>query len=204
MGTKAEKTKSFIIECAARLFNRQGVAATSLHDIINETGLTKGAIYGHFKDKDQIALAAFQYNSAFLLHGFSTYTSSVKGTRNKLRAMLKFYGDHAEWLLQNGGCPVLNTTTEQDDNPGTMQLAVRSVIDDWRTLFVTILNNGIDSGELRQDCDPTRFANTFIAMIEGGIMFTQLYRSPAVLIDIFDQIDHIIVTQLSESSKIKQ
>jgi AcrR family transcriptional regulator len=45
---KGERTRSYIIERSAPLFNRQGYAGTSLKDIMEATGLEKGGIYNHF------------------------------------------------------------------------------------------------------------------------------------------------------------
>ena len=42
--TKADRTRSYIIEQVAPIFNKKGVHGTSLSDITNATGLTKGAI----------------------------------------------------------------------------------------------------------------------------------------------------------------
>ncbi len=52
--SKSEKTKAFIIEKAAPVFNTKGYAGTSLSDLTAATGLTKGAIYGHFENKDAV------------------------------------------------------------------------------------------------------------------------------------------------------
>jgi AcrR family transcriptional regulator len=52
MGTKSELTSEFIIKTVASVFNKKGYSGTSMADITNATGLTKGAIYGNFKDKN--------------------------------------------------------------------------------------------------------------------------------------------------------
>ncbi len=59
--SKAERTKQRIIEKAAILFNKHGYAGSSINDIMKLTGLQKGGIYNHFKSKDEIAVAAFEY-----------------------------------------------------------------------------------------------------------------------------------------------
>ena len=46
---KSDKTRQFIIDKAADLFNTQGYSGTSMADIMEVTGLSKGAIYGNFK-----------------------------------------------------------------------------------------------------------------------------------------------------------
>ena len=59
---KAEDTKQAIIEQAAALFNKKGYAATSIPNITEAKGLTKGSFYGNFNNKEEIELAAFDYN----------------------------------------------------------------------------------------------------------------------------------------------
>lgn len=51
--TKAEAlaTRQRLLDAAERLFDAQGVSRTSLHAIAQAAGLTRGAVYWHFKDK---------------------------------------------------------------------------------------------------------------------------------------------------------
>src|SRR5215204_2574009 len=60
--SKADQTKAFIIEKTAPLFNTKGYEGTSMSDIEAATGLTKGSIYGNFTNKDEVALAVFDFN----------------------------------------------------------------------------------------------------------------------------------------------
>ena len=60
--SKSENTKQFIIEKTAPVFNTKGYAGTSMNDIMRATGLSKGCIYGNFENKDDVALAAFDFN----------------------------------------------------------------------------------------------------------------------------------------------
>ena len=47
----AQETRNRILDTAVEVFNRQGVAETSLNDIAREAGVTRGAIYWHFANK---------------------------------------------------------------------------------------------------------------------------------------------------------
>ncbi|MDX1328332.1 MAG: TetR/AcrR family transcriptional regulator, partial [Arenibacter sp.] len=67
MSTKAERTTAYIIETVAPIFNKLGYVATSMSDLTEATGLTKGALYGNFENKESLALASFEYNSKKLL-----------------------------------------------------------------------------------------------------------------------------------------
>ena len=59
MPRDATQTKSLIIDHALPIFNTKGYNAASISDIVSATGITKGAIYGNFKNKDEVATAAF-------------------------------------------------------------------------------------------------------------------------------------------------
>jgi len=48
---EAQVTRSRILDAAERVFERHGVSGTSLHDIAGAAGVTRGAIYWHFRDK---------------------------------------------------------------------------------------------------------------------------------------------------------
>lgn len=54
-----EETVKLILDVATHLFVEKGYDATSLQDIINETKLSKGAIYHHFSSKEEIFEAIF-------------------------------------------------------------------------------------------------------------------------------------------------
>lgn len=51
---QALATRQHILDVAMRLFSQQGVSATSLADIAKSAGVTRGAIYWHFKNKSEL------------------------------------------------------------------------------------------------------------------------------------------------------
>lgn len=54
---RGEATREALTEAARRLFGEQGFNATSLDEIVNEAGVTKGALYHHFSDKEELFMA---------------------------------------------------------------------------------------------------------------------------------------------------
>ncbi|MEE3190810.1 MAG: TetR family transcriptional regulator, partial [Pseudomonadota bacterium] len=51
---EALQTRETLIEAAEVVFHRKGVSASSLNDIAKEAGVTRGAVYWHFKNKHDI------------------------------------------------------------------------------------------------------------------------------------------------------
>lgn len=59
--TKGEQTKENLIECAARLFLKNGYNATGINDILKEASITKGSFYFYFSSKKELAIAVSGY-----------------------------------------------------------------------------------------------------------------------------------------------
>jgi AcrR family transcriptional regulator len=54
---RGEATRSALVSAARKLFGAKGYAATSLEEIVSEAGVTKGALYHHFSDKETLFLS---------------------------------------------------------------------------------------------------------------------------------------------------
>jgi AcrR family transcriptional regulator len=57
---RGQRTRSLIVERTAAVFDRQGFAAATLNDLVQATGLSRGAFYFHFDSKDSLAEAIVQ------------------------------------------------------------------------------------------------------------------------------------------------
>jgi len=172
--TKAEKTRDFIIEKTAPIFNMKGYAGTSLNDITAATGLTKGSIYGNFANKDEVALAAFDYNFNSNVSKIEAEISKQETIEGKLLAYVNIYQSFLVGGISQGGCPILNTAIDADDtHPALREKVLRAVLS-WKKRIVKLVEQGISNQEIKADNNPEQIALTVIAMIEGGIMISRL------------------------------
>lgn len=172
--SKADQTRAFIIEKTAPVFNMKGYAGTSLTDMTGATGLTKGSIYGNFANKDEVALAAFDFNLQKVSNIFSAEMSGLKTAKEKLLVYARVYGDFLKLPFPVGGCPILNTAIEADDTHAPLKKKASDAILSWKTRIMRIVQTGIENDEFQKNTDPEQVALTMIAMIEGGIMITKL------------------------------
>jgi TetR/AcrR family acrAB operon transcriptional repressor len=69
--TKAEAalTRDRIVTCARQVFSRDGVTNTSLETVAKEAGVTRGAVYWHFRDKADLFMAVRQQTGTLLRFG---------------------------------------------------------------------------------------------------------------------------------------
>ena len=63
---EAEKTYHLLLDGATECFTERGVAKTTLNDIAKRVGLTRGAVYWHFENKEQVIKALWQRNAGHL------------------------------------------------------------------------------------------------------------------------------------------
>lgn len=173
--SKAERTKQFIIEKTAPLFNTKGYSGTSMSDITEATGLTKGSIYGNFENKDEVALAAFKYNIKKLQDAFGSEIEKQKTFKNKLLVYPRLYSHYYDLRVTKGGCPILNTASEADDTHPVLRKSVERVILFWKEKIMYFIEQGILEGEFKaKSIDIERTALTIIALIEGAVMIAKV------------------------------
>lgn len=169
-----EVTRDKILRKAGVLFNTKGYKATSISDITDATGLTKGAIYRHFDNKEKLETEGLFYLSGIM---FSSVRERVKAeltAGNKLRAMLRFFESYVTTPVVKGGCPLLNAAIEADDaHPQLRKTAVR-ILDVLSQSIITIIENGIRYNQIRPDTDKQYFSTLIIASLEGAIMMSKL------------------------------
>jgi AcrR family transcriptional regulator len=59
-GTKRDRTRAALIDAAARLIGEKGYHNITLDDVAALAGMSRGAIYGNFKDRDELFMAVLE------------------------------------------------------------------------------------------------------------------------------------------------
>ncbi len=148
--SKAEKTREYIIEKAAPIFNKKGYSGTSLNDLIQATGLTKGSIYGNFQNKDEVASAVFDYSIRNLNRRVSEFLKDKKNAEEKLAAFTEYYRVNWKSVFEKGGCPVQNASIEADDNLSFLRKNVQDGIKGWIAALVGSLKKDKRTSSLKK------------------------------------------------------
>lgn len=192
--SKSERTKQFIIEKTACIFNTKGFAGTSINDLTTATGLTKGSIYGNFENKDDVALAAFDYNFERLV----VYIRSKMDTKKSVIERLLVYPETYRNFLTNpiliSGCPVTNTSAEADDTHPLLRAKVENAYMFWKNSLENHLENGINSGEIKTDLNVHEFISVFISIIQGAILQAKVTRKMASMNLSMDYLERYILS----------
>lgn len=190
--SKAERTKQFIIEKTAPIFNTKGYAGTSINDMINATGLTKGSIYGNFENKDEVALAAFDYNFQLLVIYIRNKMDARSSIIEKLMVYPKTYRNYLKLSFLSSGCPITNTSTEADDTHLLLKAKAANAFAFWRNSLERQLKLGIENEEIKPDVNINDFISVFISLIQGGVMLAKTTGKISALNATMDFLERMI------------
>ncbi|NMH88809.1 TetR/AcrR family transcriptional regulator [Flavivirga algicola] len=196
MTTKAELTSQYILEVVAPIFNKNGYAATSLSDVTNATGLTKGAIYGNFKNKEDLAIAAFMFTVKNMMKRIADHLSNSDSPIEKLFLITDFYRNYYDYSKQLGGCPVLNIGVDANNQNTLLLQKVRYIIEKIQDQVATIIEDGIEAGEISSEVNAMKFAKRIDTMIQGAIFMTYTMDDNFYILDTMNMLDSIIEKEL--------
>lgn len=152
-----------------------------MSDLMRVTGLQKGGLYNHFRSKDELAIAAFDFAVQRMQQRFAGALKGKRHAVDRLLALLGAYDDFLDEPPVKGGCPILNTAVESDDGHQALRERTQQAMDRWRGLIERIVAKGTARGEVHPAAEPETVAAILIATLEGGIMLSKLYDDPSYL-----------------------
>lgn len=169
-----ELTKEKILIKSGRLFNTQGYKATSISHITDATGLTKGAIYRHFKSKDDLEKEALYHLSQIMFDAMAQRIKAKNTAPEKLSAVFHFFETYITNPPVKGGCPLLNVAIEADDAHPVLRRGALKIMDSIHESLVNILQKGIKYKQIKPSINKDYYATIIIASLEGAIMMSKL------------------------------
>ncbi len=168
-------TKERIIQSSAALFNTYGYHGCSLSDIMEATQLKKGGIYNHFKNKDEIAVEAFNYNYQRVLNRFKEVLSQSKTPTEKIYAIIDVFVSFIDDpMVQGGGCPIFNTAIDATNTHPALRAKAQEAIISLKKYIEFKLQEGIEAGEFKPSVDKRQVATIIVATLEGAIVLSRV------------------------------
>jgi AcrR family transcriptional regulator len=184
-----------ILERSAPIFNKKGIAATAMSDIMDATKLAKGSLYVHFDNKDVLAEAVVDFNLELLAQKLMLLTNRFDHPKEKLFAYIDAYRNPFDPPVP-GGCPMLNFGMEADDQNEAVREQVAAMVNRSQQLIIDIIAQGVRQGIFKADWNYKEFATLMFAMIEGGIMISRTTRKTDKMAIITRNLKKMIEAQL--------
>lgn len=159
-GYDPERTRQKLIDAALKLFGAQGYAVTSVNEITEAAGVTKGAFYHHFESKESLLKVIhdefLDIQMALLKEALDTEEDPDERLRDLLRALLvstaRYQANVTVFYL------------ERRNLAGENYKEMRRKRDEFDRLFLAVIEKGIERGTFRQDLDPRMVALGILGM----------------------------------------
>jgi len=197
MPSKADITSDYIVKKVAPVFNKHGYSATSMADLTEVTGLTKGAIYGNFKNKEELAFVAFKHNVDFVIDQIKADLAELDSPLQQLYALTNFYRRYRSLTIDYGGCPIVNIGVDANNNNPELLEKVQQVISKLQYYITKMVKEGIKQGEIKKTVNPEKYGRLFYTVIEGAVFMTTTMNDEKYLQQMMDHLDEIITNQLA-------
>tara|TARA_R110002050_G_scaffold16019_2_gene48938 strand:- start:30407 stop:31003 length:597 start_codon:yes stop_codon:yes gene_type:complete len=198
MTTKAERTTAFIVEIVAPIFNKLGYIGTSMSDLTEATGLTKGALYGNFENKEALALAAFEFNSTLLLNEIDSKLNTDGTSIDKLFVLTDFYKHYDDFTKNMGGCPILNVGIDAKHNNKLLAAAAKETSKTIEGKIALVIENGVNKSEIKIPVTPLQFAKQLYTIIQGAIAMATITDDRKYLLNTIAYLDQLILKEIKK------
>lgn len=167
-----EETVKKILEVSLQLFIEKGYDKTSIQDIVDHLGgLSKGAIYHHFKSKEQIFLAAYQEISESISREMNEIKDDPRlNGFEKLQKMFLYSFKNPHQTQMIASMPNLL------DNPQFLAVHLNSTIHEVVPLYILpVINEGVADGSIHTDA-PLELSN--VLMLLSNVWINPLIYPP--------------------------
>jgi len=162
----SERTRKRLLQAASREIYRSGFQSASLDTILAVAGVTKGALYYHFKSKEALGYAVVEEVIAPIVYG--QWVRPLQGVKDPIAALIdavRRLPVRAEDV--QGGCRLNNLAQEMSLLDAGFRKRLALIFDTWRQAVAFTLREGQTHGSVRREVEPAEAASLLIAMVEG-------------------------------------
>ena len=169
-----------MLQSASREIYRSGFQSASLDTILASAGVTKGALYYHFKSKEALGYAVVEEVIAPDVHG-----KWVRPFQNVKDPIVALIGAVQRISVRQedvrGGCQLNNLAQEMSPLDAGFRKRLAIIFEAWRKAVASALQEGQTRGSVRRDVEPTDASGLLIAMVEGYGSLAKNAQDPKVI-----------------------
>ncbi|MGZ0067590.1 ScbR family autoregulator-binding transcription factor [Microbacterium sp. Yaish 1] len=169
--SRSQETQRAVVEGAASVFDREGYGKASLSMIVEESGVSQGSMYFHFKSKEQIALAVINEQNARSLPLLTDAFDTSPGVFVRLVSVSRAMADQlrADSVVRAG----IRLALEE----GALGAPAGEFYLSWVETTAAMIGPALERGELASGLSPEALAKTLIGFFTGVQLMSQALSS---------------------------
>lgn len=171
---KQKVSEKYVLKQSLKVFRRKGYYHTSMQDIAEVCGLTKGSLYHYYKGKEELmrAVLTFMHNY-YVNEVFIIAYDKQLGLQQKLRFLVE--ASENQFFASENGCMFGNLALETSGNKPDFSDMVQHFFNDWKEAMFEIYKEKYDEQTAKD------LAKDVVARIEGAVMMVRLYKDKEYL-----------------------
>lgn len=174
------RTRERLLQAASREIYRSGFQGASLDTILAIAGVTKGALYHHFNNKEALGYAVVEEVIAPDVHG--KWVRPFQSVKDPIDALIGAVQRIPIGPADvRGGCQLNNLAQEMSPLDAGFRKRLATIFDAWRKAVASVLREGQARGSVRRDIDASDAAGLLIAMVEGYGSLAKNAHDPKVM-----------------------
>ena len=181
MATKGSLTKQNIIDKSMQIFSVKGYFNTSIADIAQETGLTKGGLYAHFRNKEDIWQAVYDECArtwkSIVFNGVREITDPLERIKRVIENIMR---DYLGAGVFNGGCFMFNMLVELSGQSSALNIQVLQGFENFTKLLHFWLEEADQKGMLKKGLNLYDIAHFIVISVNGAGPMYASSKNPAV------------------------
>jgi AcrR family transcriptional regulator len=178
-----DATREKLLRAAFEEIYRRGFQAASLDTILDQAGVTKGALYHHFPTKAALGYAVVEevVTELLLERWLGVLDAQVGDPVTALQRTLRHRAATLTAREIELGCPLNNLAQEMSPLDERFRRSINATFDAWREGFARALARGQAEGTVRRDVDAGQVAAFVVAAVEGSYGLAKNARSGAMV-----------------------
>lgn len=163
----ADKRRSVIVEAVVELAGEQNPSEITTAAIAKRMGLTQGALFRHFPNKDAILQAVMEWVTARLM---ARIEIAIQEKPSALAALESMFMAHVDFITEHPGIPRMLFGELQRAEETAPKRMAQTLIRRYGEQLHQLFEQGKSSGELDPELDTGAAATLFIGTIQGLVM----------------------------------
>ncbi len=175
-----ERTRERLLQAAFREIYRSGFQSASLDTILASAGVTKGALYYYFKNKQALGYAVVE--EVIAPDNYRQWVRPLQSGKDAIDTLIGAVRDIPVRPKDvRGGCQLINLAQEMSPLDAGFRRRLGTIFDAWREAVAAVLREGQAHGSVRGDVVPADAAGLLIAMVEGYGSLAKNAQNPKVM-----------------------
>lgn len=171
---KSQETRNKILFAAFNEIYKRGFQAASISNILKDTGITKGGLYHHFSNKQELGYSVLDEVIRDTIR--TVWIKPLSDTDDPITVLKAIIDTSGKEITQDDvslGCPLNNLAQEMSPIDNGFKNRIADIYQEWQNALIIACDRGKAAGNVTESIDSQDMSLLFIASLQGCMGFAK-------------------------------